>query len=66
MSLNAVVYSIDGSKSVKVGIKFSSDYPQKLGKMVAHELISKGAKEITKDWNNNTNIDIDILNRLIE
>lgn len=66
MSLNAVVYSIDGSKSVKVGMKFSSDYPQKLGKMVAHELISKGAKEITKDWNNNTNMNIDILNRLIE
>ena len=66
MSLNAVVYSIDGSKSVKAGIKFSSDDPQKLGKMVAHELISKGAKEITKDWNNNTNMNIDILNRLIE
>lgn len=66
MSLSAAVYSIDGSKSVKVRQKHSMGQPDELGRLVAMELISKGAKEITKDWNNNTNMNIDILNELIE
>ncbi|HET6590936.1 MAG TPA: hydroxymethylbilane synthase [Candidatus Nitrosocosmicus sp.] len=66
MSLSAIVYSIDGSKVVKVNKKLNLDNPQKLGRIVAKELISKGAKELTKDWNNNTNMNIDILNELIE
>ncbi|HEU5119391.1 MAG TPA: hydroxymethylbilane synthase [Candidatus Nitrosocosmicus sp.] len=66
MSLSAIVYSIDGSKSVKVSKKLNLADPQKLGSIVAEELISKGAKELTKDWNNNTNMNIDILNELIE
>ena len=33
--------------------------------MVAEVLISKGAKEITKEWNN-TSMNIDILDELIE
>lgn len=66
MSLSAVVYSIDGSKSVKASKKLDLDQPQKLGSIVAKELISKGAKELTKDWNNNTNMNIDILTELIE
>jgi hydroxymethylbilane synthase len=36
-----------------------------LGKIVAEDLISKGAKEITKEWNN-TRMNIDILDELIE
>jgi hydroxymethylbilane synthase len=66
MLLSAIVYSIDGSKAVKVSKKLNLDHPQKLGSIVARELISKGAKELTKDWVNNTNMNIDILNELIE
>lgn len=66
ISLFAVIYSLDGKKSIKVVMQHSLHDPQKLGKMVAEELISKGAKEITKDWDNNTNMNIDVLNELIE
>ena len=68
ISLYAVVYSLDGKKSIKVGMQHGIDYPQELGKKVAHELVSKGAKDITKEWGSNTNnnINIDLLNELIE
>jgi hydroxymethylbilane synthase len=68
VSLYAVVYSLDGRKSIKVGMQHGIDYPQELGKMVADELVSRGAKEITKEWNNNNNnnMNIDVLNELIE
>lgn len=66
--LYAVVYSLDGKKSIKACRQDGIDYPQKLGKSVAQELLSKGAREITKEWDNNTNnnMNIDILNELIE
>lgn len=64
ISLYAVVYSLDGKKSIKAGMQHGIDHPQELGKMVAHQLISKGAKDITKEWNNNMNIDV--LNELLE
>lgn len=66
ISLFAVIYSLDGKKSIKAVMQHSLHDPQNLGKMVAEELISKGAKEITKDWDNNTNMNIDVLNELIE
>ena len=65
MTLLAVVYSLDGRKSIKVKKQYNSAYPQKLGQMVAEVLISKGAKEITKEWNN-TSMNIDTLDELIE
>jgi hydroxymethylbilane synthase len=65
MTLLAVVYSLDGRKSIKVKKQYNAAYPRKLGQMVAEVLISKGAKEITKEWNN-TSMNIDILDELIE
>jgi hydroxymethylbilane synthase len=65
ISLYAVVYSLDGRKSIKAGKQHGIDHPKELGKMVAEELISKGAKEITKEWNNKNNMNIDVLNELI-
>ena len=65
MTLFAVVYSLDGRKSIKVRKQYNAAYPRKLGKMVAEVLISKGAKEITKEWNN-TSMNIDTLDELIE
>lgn len=65
MSLFAVVYSLDGRKSIKVKRQYNAAYPRKLGQMVAEVLISKGAKEITKEWNN-TSMNIDTLDELIE
>ena len=65
MTLLAVVYSLDGRKSIKVKEQYNAAYPRKLGQMVAEVLISKGAKEITKEWNN-TSMNIDILDELIE
>lgn len=65
MTLLAVVYSLDGRKSIKVKKQYNAAYPRKLGQMVAEVLISKGAKEITKEWNN-TSMNIDILDKLIE
>ncbi len=65
MTLFAVVYSLDGRKSIKVKEQYNAAYPRKLGKMVAEVLISKGAKEITKEWNN-TSMNIDTLDELIE
>ena len=65
MSLFAIVYSLDGRKSIKVKKQYNAAYPRKLGKMVAEVLISKGAKEITKEWNN-TSMNIDALDELIE
>ena len=65
MTLFAVVYSLDGRKSIKVKKQYNAAYPRKLGQMVAEVLISKGAKEITKEWNN-TSMNIDTLDELIE
>ena len=65
MTLLAVVYSLDGRKSIKVKKQYNAAYPRKLGQMVAEVLISKGAKEITKEWNN-TSMNIDTLDELIE
>lgn len=67
ISLYAVVYSLDGRKTIKVAKQYGIDHPIELGKMVADDLISKGAKEITKEWNNNNNnnMNIDVLNELI-
>ena len=65
MSLFAVVYSLDGRKSIKVKKQYNAAYPRKLGQTVAEVLISKGAKEITKEWNN-TSMNIDTLDELIE
>ena len=65
MSLFAVVYSLDGRKSIKVKKQYNAAYPRKLGQMVAEILISKGANEITKEWNN-TSMNIDTLDELIE
>lgn len=65
MTLLAVVYSLDGRKSIKVKKQYNAAYPRKLGQMVAEVLISKGAKEITKEWNS-TSMNIDILDELIE
>ena len=65
MTLFAVVYSLDGRKSIKVKKQYNAAYPRKLGQMVAEVLISKGAKEITKEWNN-TSMNIDTLDKLIE
>jgi hydroxymethylbilane synthase len=65
MTLYAVVYSLDGRKSIKVRKQYNAAYPRKLGQMVAEALISKGAKEITREWNN-TNMNIDKLYELIE
>jgi hydroxymethylbilane synthase len=65
MTLLAVIYSLDGRKSIKVKKQYNAAYPRKLGQMVAEVLISKGAKEITKEWNN-TSMNIDILDELIE
>jgi hydroxymethylbilane synthase len=65
MTLFAVVYSLDGRKSIKVMKQYNAAYPRKLGHMVAEVLISKGAKEITKEWNN-TSMNIDTLDKLIE
>jgi hydroxymethylbilane synthase len=65
MTLFAVVYSLDGRKSIKVKRQYNAAYPRKLGQMVAEVLISKGAKEITKEWNN-TSMNIDTLDELIE
>ena len=65
MTLFAVVYSLDGRKSIKVKKQYNAAYPRKLGQMVAEILISKGAKEITKEWNN-TSMNIDTLDELIE
>ena len=65
MTLFAVVYSLDGRKSIKVKIQYNAAYPRKLGQTVAEVLISKGAKEITKEWNN-TSMNIDTLDELIE
>lgn len=65
MTLFAVVYSLDGRKSIKVKKQYNSAYPRKLGQIVAEVLISKGAKEITKEWDN-TNMNIDTLDDLIE
>ena len=65
MTLLAVVYSLDGRKSIKVKKQYNSAYPRKLGQIVAEVLISKGAKEITKEWNN-TSMNIDTLDELIE
>lgn len=69
ISLYAVVYSLDGKKTIKAGMQHGIDRPQELGKMVAHELILNGAKDITKEWDsniNNNNMNIDVLNELIE
>jgi hydroxymethylbilane synthase len=65
MTLLAVVYSLDGRKSIKVKKQYNAAHPRKLGKIVAEDLISKGAKEITKEWNN-TRMNIEILDELIE
>ena len=65
MTLLAVVYSLDGRKSIKVKKQYNAAYPRKLGQTVAEVLISKGAKEITKEWNN-TSMNIDTLDELIE
>jgi hydroxymethylbilane synthase len=65
MTLFAVVYSLDGRKSIKVKKQYNAAYPRKLGQTVAEVLISKGAKEITKEWNN-TSMNIDTLDELIE
>jgi len=65
MTLFAVVYSLDGRKSIKVKKQYNAAYPRKLGQMVAEVLISKGAKEITKEWNN-TSMNIDTLDKLME
>ncbi|MDN5845233.1 MAG: hydroxymethylbilane synthase [Candidatus Nitrosocosmicus sp.] len=65
MTLLAVIYSLDGRKSIKVKKQYDAAYPQKLGQIVAEVLISKGAKEITKEWNN-TSMNIDILDELIQ
>jgi len=65
MTLFAVVYSLDGRKSIKVKKQYNAAYPRKLGQKVAEVLISKGAKEITKEWNN-TSMNIDTLDKLIE
>jgi len=65
MTLFAVVYSLDGRESIKVKKQYNAAYPRKLGQMVAEVLISKGAKEITKEWNN-TSMNIDTLDELIE
>jgi hydroxymethylbilane synthase len=65
MTLLAVVYSLDGRNSFQVNKQYNAAYPRKLGQMVAEVLISKGAKEITKEWNN-TSMNIDILDELIE
>ena len=65
MTLLAVVYSLDGRKSIKVKKQYNAAYPRKLGQMVAEILISKGANEITKEWNN-TSMNIDTLDELIE
>ena len=59
ISLIAAIYSLDGKRSLKykeegeLGGEGGEDIeqPQKLGKKVAEYLISKGAKEITKEWN---------------
>ena len=66
VSLYAVVYSLDGRKSIKAVKQQGINHAKELGKIVAEELISKGAKEITKEWNNNNNMNIDVLNELIE
>ena len=66
VSLYAVVYSLDGRKAIKAGNQQGINHAKQLGKIVAEELISKGAKEITKEWNNNNNMNIDVLNELIE
>ncbi len=65
MTLFAVVYSLDGRKSIKVMKQYNAAYPRKLGHMVAEILISKGGKEITKEWNI-TSMNIDTLDKLIE
>ena len=65
MTLFAVVYSLDGRKSIKVKKQYNAAYPRKLGQKVAEVLISKGDKEITKEWNN-TSMNIDTLDELIE
>lgn len=66
ISLYAVVYSLDGRKSIKTVMQHGIKHPQELGKIVADDLVSKGAKEITKEWNNNNSMNIEVLNELIE
>jgi len=60
------IYSLDGKKSLKHREKGDSTKPQKVGKKAAEYLISKGAKEITKEWNKNgNNKEIDIIKGII-
>ena len=56
---------MDGKKSLKHREKGDSTQPQKVGKKAAEDLISKGAKEITKEWDKSSNNkEIDIIKEL--
>lgn len=66
LSLFATIYSLDGERSLKIKQKGSADYPEKLGKRSAETLIERGAKEITKEWISNININSNIIGGLIE
>lgn len=50
LSLNVIVYSVDGSKSINV--EATGDFLQAadLGKQAASELAEKGIAELAKDW----------------
>ncbi|MGN6558998.1 MAG: hydroxymethylbilane synthase [Candidatus Nitrosocosmicus sp.] len=50
ISLIAAVYSLDGKRSIKLKEIGNAETPKKLGKKMADQLISKGAKEITIEW----------------
>ncbi len=55
MSLIVSIYSLDGKKSLKHREYGDPIYPNQLGKKVGDYLISKGAKEMTKEWSENIN-----------
>ncbi len=55
MSLIVSIYSLDGKKSLKHKEYGDPKYPKQLGKKVGEYLISKGVKEMTKEWGENIN-----------
>jgi hydroxymethylbilane synthase len=66
ISLIAAIYSLDGKRSIKHKEEGNAEYPQNLGKKVADVLVSKGAKEITSEWNDrDINKESDIIKGII-